>query len=139
MQHLLVCVCSQRFSVCQCGYSTQAALKVHIAHHHTKSKFRCMLCNDLEFHSQLALEGHMYTKHSKENNVTNMDELINETATINPTLVSLEEAANMSNGGGESSSYSLHQHQQRSRLIDINNYNTSLTPSGQLTNKMIQS
>ena len=51
-------------AVCQCGYNTQAALKVHIAHHHSKSKFRCTLCNNMEFHSQLALEGHIYTTHS---------------------------------------------------------------------------
>lgn len=98
-----------RCSVCHCGYSTQAALKVHIAHHHSKSKFRCVLCNNLEFHSQLALEGHIYTKHSKENK-TGIDELINETATINPEVVNLDEASN----------YNLMN--QRSRLIEINNY-----------------
>ena len=70
-------MCSTRCPICQCGYSTQAALKVHMAHHHSKSKFKCVLCNNLEFHSQLALEGHIYTKHSKENN--DLNELINET------------------------------------------------------------
>ena len=105
-----------RCSVCHCGYSTQAALKVHIAHHHSKSKFRCVLCNNLEFHSQLALEGHIYTKHSKENK-TNIDELINETATINPEIVNVEEATN----------YNLIN--QRTRLIEINNY-TNLNKSG---------
>ncbi|CAF0842921.1 unnamed protein product [Brachionus calyciflorus] len=90
-----------RCSICQCGYSTQAALKVHIAHHHSKSKFKCVICNDLEFHSQLALEGHMYTKHSKENENADLNDLINETATINPTLVSVDE--------------------QRTKLTDINN------------------
>lgn len=93
-----------RCSICQCGYSTQAALKVHIAHHHSKSKFKCVLCNDLEFHSQLALEGHMYTNHSKENETADLNELINETATMNPTLVSVDESA-----------------QQRTKLTDINN------------------
>jgi hypothetical protein len=48
-----------------------------MAHHHSKSKFKCVLCNNLEFHSQLALEGHIYTKHSKENN--DLNDLINET------------------------------------------------------------
>lgn len=97
-----------RCSVCQCGYSTQAALKVHIAHHHSKSKFKCVLCNNLEFHSQLALEGHIYTKHSMEKN--DIDELLNETATMNPTLVSMDDSNN----------YNLIN--QRSRLIEINNY-----------------
>jgi adenosyl cobinamide kinase/adenosyl cobinamide phosphate guanylyltransferase len=111
-----------RCAVCQCGYSTQAALKVHIAHHHSKSKFKCVLCNNLEFHSQLALEGHIYTKHSKEN-TADIDDLINETATINPTLINVEEASN----------YNLLN--QRTRLIEINNYtnlnkSTHQTPGG---------
>jgi hypothetical protein len=130
-----------RCSVCQCGYSTQAALKVHIAHHHTRSKFKCALCDNMEFHSQLALEGHMYTKHSKENNVADMSELINETTTIHPTLMSAEEVANSSVNGSinhnsshvlansnvnSNDSYQANNSQtQRSRLIDINNYNNS--------------
>lgn len=105
-----------RCSVCHCGYSTQAALKVHIAHHHSKSKFRCVLCNNLEFHSQLALEGHIYTKHSKENNKTDISELINETAHINPEVLNADDATN----------YNLIN--QRTRLIEINNY-TNLNKS----------
>lgn len=108
-----------RCSICQCGYSTQAALKVHIAHHHSKSKFKCVLCNDLEFHSQLALEGHIYTKHSKEN--ADLNDLINETATMNPTLVPVD----------ETNSFSLIN--QRTRLIDINNY-SNISNNNQASN-----
>ena len=124
-----------RCSICQCGYSTQAALKVHIAHHHSKSKFRCVLCNDLEFHSQLALEGHMYTNHSKENETADLNELINETATLNPTLVSIDESntqnvtANLTssttntttNNYNNNINNNLNYNCNRTKLIDINN------------------
>jgi uncharacterized C2H2 Zn-finger protein len=120
-----------RCAVCQCGYSTQAALKVHTAHHHTRSKFKCLLCkDDADFHSQLALEGHMYTRHSKENRERHdMTDLINETNTVHPVLMSAEEAAAATSNNltqeqtanrQMNGTSNLHQQQQRSRIHDVN-------------------
>lgn len=105
-----------RCSVCQCGYNTQAALKVHIAHHHSKSKFKCTLCNDLEFHSQLALEGHMYTKHSKPNTEIDLD-----TAMIQSSYS--HKVNNITNDYNDYNKHEISTQQyQRIKLADINNY-----------------
>ena len=82
-----------------------------MAHHHSKSKFKCVLCNNLEFHSQLALEGHIYTKHSKENNELN--DMINETRGrySQPIKMDYKNDVSYVNGiNGNNSDHHLHHH-----------------------------
>jgi predicted RNA-binding Zn-ribbon protein involved in translation (DUF1610 family) len=114
-----------RCPICQCGYSTQAALKVHMAHHHSKSKFKCALCNNLEFHSQLALEGHIYTKHSKENN--DLNELINETRGRYSQPTKLEFNKMNSNNINDSSMSLSNGHGNSNYVLDNHSNNPSQT------------
>jgi hypothetical protein len=100
-----------------------------MAHHHSKSKFKCVLCNNLEFHSQLALEGHIYTKHSKENN--DLNDLINETRGRYSQPIKLDyknEASHVNNmhGGSDNNSHQYnHNHNNNNSNLNINNSNHS--------------